>query len=232
MRTLYLITLFVLSVTAEAAQPPISSLISMNSSTGIRLFESTPIQYKRDYFQLSQYFNTQATKTLCSIASANMLLNRFNHIGDDSIQPSKAHFITQIELMNTSMKPSLKRKILKQGLYLHELADVLKLNQVKVSAHYLNHKRIESFRKDLIQALNQENTHLIINYDRTALGQSGQGHFSPIGAYHPTSDRFLVMDVANYRYPMVWVKTEDLFHAMQQPYNKGHRRGYLIVQRP
>ena len=45
-----------------------------------------------------------------------------------------------------------------------------------------------------------------MNYLRKAIGQERGGHISPLAAYDAKSDRFLILDVARYKYPPVWVK--------------------------
>ena len=55
---------------------------------------------------------------------------------------------------------------------------------------------------------------MIVNYYRKAMGEEVGGHISPLAAYDVKADRFLVLDVARYKYPPVWVKTADLFAAM------------------
>lgn len=42
----------------------------------------------------------------------------------------------------------------------------------------------------------------------------GHGHFSPIGAYNYDMDAFLIMDVAKYKYPPVWVPASNLYHGV------------------
>jgi hypothetical protein len=46
---------------------------------------------------------------------------------------------------------------------------------------------------------------MLVNYERAALGQAKTGHISPIAAYNAKADRLLVLDVATYKYPPVWV---------------------------
>jgi hypothetical protein len=46
------------------------------------------------------------------------------------------------------------------------------------------------------------------------MGQETGGHISPLAAYDSKSDRFLILDVARYKYPPVWVSASDLFVAM------------------
>lgn len=40
---------------------------------------------------------------------------------------------------------------------------------------------------------------MIVGYNRKILGQTGTGHFSPIGGYHKGKDVALIMDVARFK---------------------------------
>ena len=88
---------------------------------------------------------------------------------------------------------------------------------------------VERFRAHVIESSTQEGASvLIVNYSRRALGQTGDGHFSPIGGYHAASDRVLVLDTARFKYPPHWVPVELLFAAMQaQDGATGQSRGWL-----
>jgi hypothetical protein len=63
------------------------------------------------------------------------------------------------------------------------------------------------------------------------VGQERGGHISPLGAYDDKADRFLILDVARYKYPPVWVAASDLFDAMNTPDsdNDNKTRGYVLV---
>lgn len=54
---------------------------------------------------------------------------------------------------------------------------------------------------------------IIVSFDRTSLDQTGEGHFSPIAAYHEETDQCLVLDVARFKYSPYWVKVSDLYEA-------------------
>jgi glutathione gamma-glutamylcysteinyltransferase len=58
-------------------------------------------------------------------------------------------------------------------------------------------------------------TFLVVNFCRQKLGQTGSGHFSPIGGYHKELDLVLVLDVARFKYPPFWVPLKDLWAAME-----------------
>lgn len=80
---------------------------------------------------------------------------------------------------------------------------------------------LSKMRYDLKAALIDPDARVMVNYDRKALNQVGGGHYSPLGAYHPNTDSFLVMDVAKYKYPPVWVGADTLFDAMSTIDNCG-----------
>lgn len=73
--------------------------------------------------------------------------------------------------------------------------------------------------------------HLIACYSRQTLGQTGTGHFSPLGGYHKGRDLVLILDVARFKYAPHWVPLPLLYQAMQpaDPAT-GRPRGLLIVQ--
>lgn len=71
----------------------------------------------------------------------------------------------------------------------------------------------ESIKELLVQSLADPLSRVLLNYDRGGMGQGppGHGHWSPLGSHDPRTDTFLVMDVAKYKHPMVWVGWEDLW---------------------
>ena len=66
---------------------------------------------------------------------------------------------------------------------------------------------------------------------RKAIGEQIGGHISPLAAYDSKADRFLILDVARYKYPPVWVKAADIFDAMNTPdaQNGDKTRGFVLV---
>jgi hypothetical protein len=57
---------------------------------------------------------------------------------------------------------------------------------------------------------------MLVNYDRSVLGQEGHGHWSPVVAYESKTGSFLVLDVARYKYEPVWVPSKTLFRALAE----------------
>ena len=64
------------------------------------------------------------------------------------------------------------------------------------------------------------------------MGQTGDGHFSPIGGYHRNRNLALMLDVARYKYPTYWCDTKLLFDSledMDKVTNKS--RGFVLISR-
>ncbi|KAA8492590.1 Glutathione gamma-glutamylcysteinyltransferase [Porphyridium purpureum] len=55
---------------------------------------------------------------------------------------------------------------------------------------------------------------LVVSYSRKTLGQTGDGHFSPLGAYHAPTDTVLILDTARFKYSPHWVSVALLYEAM------------------
>lgn len=74
-------------------------------------------------------------------------------------------------------------------------------------------------------------THVVVSFNRTALKQTGEGHFSPLGGYSRRHAAVLVMDVARFKYPPYWVPLSALWESMQ-PLDPatGRPRGYVVLK--
>ena len=79
---------------------------------------------------------------------------------------------------------------------------------------------LEDFRSDirsiLSDTISKHKPILVVSFSRSALNQTGDGHFSPVGAYHEDSDTVLVLDVARFKYAPYWVSVPDLYMSMQE----------------
>merc|ERR550517_922280 len=74
----------------------------------------------------------------------------------------------------------------------------------------------------------EPDTRLIVSFDRKGMKQTGDGHFSPIGAYNKESDMVLVLEVARFKYSFYWAPTHVLYRSMcQVDSTTGRPRGWL-----
>ena len=73
---------------------------------------------------------------------------------------------------------------------------------------------LEYFRKLVQSAATADDRVVVMSYSRKTLEQTGDGHFAPIGGYHPQRDLVLIMDVARFKYPPHWVPMTTMWEAM------------------
>ena len=71
----------------------------------------------------------------------------------------------------------------------------------------------------------------ICNLSRTALGQTGDGHFCPIGGYNEQQRKVLLLDTARFKYPPHWIDIELLYKSICTVADTGMPRGILLLTR-
>ncbi len=178
------------------------------------------------------YFLSQETQTFCGVASSTMVLNALVPKEQRPPVPEwKPYlFFAQSVFFTPEVEKIAPRKdVLEKGMTLQQLGDALATFPVRVEVSHASNKSKEAFRRDVKEGLSLRHC-LIVNYLRTGVGQVGGGHFSPLAAYHEESDSILILDVARYKYPPSWVKTTDLWNAMNtDDSDSGKKRGYLLV---
>ncbi len=190
--------------------------------TSMRAFsgesELTEKIYSKDFSVLSNQFEPQIHRSFCGVASSVIVLNAMG------IEVSQDTFFENDDV--SAIRPWLT--VYFAGMPLHDLSRFLQIYNTDTKLTYSSDVTVEEFRQRV--TLNAQNPHdfMIVNYSRTALGQAGGGHISPIGAYRTETDEILVLDVAIYRYPWTWVKLEDLFLAMNT-IDGGRSRGFVEI---
>ena len=114
---------------------------------------------------------------------------------------------------------------------LDELGLLLARHGVAVEVVHADAQTLDGFRSRLRDNLGRAGDYVLVNYQRSALGQGSGGHISPVAAYSEATDRFLVLDVAAHRYPAVWVRSADLWAAVHtvDPAS-GRTRGFVVVR--
>lgn len=214
-----------------AAQLPVpANLIPLDTPQGEQIFSQSQ---KSDYFwRLNLQFVSQDNLGYCSIASSVMVLNALNVTApsDPNFGPYKT--FTQNNFFTAAVEKVLPSELVKkQGATIEQISKALATFGVKVQHFYANEITINDFRMLAVNTINNKDGYIIVNFLRPALGEQAGGHFSPLAAYDKKTDRFLILDVARYRYPPVWVKTEDLWKAMNTFDSDAHvYRGFIIVQ--
>lgn len=189
------------------------------------------------------HLNTQITLEFCGPATVCAVLNSLSSQGllppvsstyttnttvhGHHYQETFRYFV-QAELFNQSCVTT--RVPFKQ--YEGSLVQLAKILSCFTNATFTkaSDSDVSTFRQTVVQALTRHQ-YVTVNFDRGGLYEvpKGGGHHSPIGAYDAKTDRVLLMDVARYKYPFVWVPTTMMFDAMVNLTSSGESRGYIVV---
>ena len=212
--------------------PQTENLISFNTDEGKNLlFKSKSTE---DFFPLSMQFVTQDNRAYCGVASIVMVLNSLGIPAPESPRYKPYRLFTQDNFFSNqdAVKVISPEVVSRQGMTLQELGSLLSSYQVKTKVYHAGNTSLEEFRKLAADNLKQSDNFIIVNYLRKAIGQNRGGHISPLAAYNQETDRFLILDVSRYKYPPVWVKTADLWKAMNTKDRTANKtRGFVLVSK-
>lgn len=191
-------------------------LVSAVTPEGQRLLaESAAVA---DHGPLAATFERQRRPAYCGVASSVMVLN--------ALRPA-APRLTQGGFFDDW---STELRVTFNGMTLQELAGLLRRHGADARPVFAQDSSLEAFRAIATANLSRPGDYIVVNYQRGALGQRDGGHISPLAAYHPGSDRFLLLDVAGYRYPPTWVAAADLWSAMNTLDSaSGRTRGFVLI---
>src|ERR1700689_1528335 len=186
------------------------------------------------YFPLASNFLTQKTQAYCGVASIVMVLNALGVPAPPVPEYTPYRTFTQDNVLNEQTDAVLPREVLaRQGMTLDQIGGILATQPVKAEVHIASDSPADEFRQLAMSYLGEPGHFVIVNYLRKAIGEEIGGHISPLAAYDGKADRFLILDVARYKYPPVWVKASDLFDAMNttDAVNDNMTRGYILISK-
>lgn len=222
---------FALPAAADSNLPIPSNLFELTNPVGQqRLIES---DYRQAYWSLANFFETQNNQAYCSVASSVIALNALGVARPQTAQYPDYAFFTQASFFSkVNLALAEPEKVSATGMTLNQLAEVLTAFPVKVQRRYASEMTVDSFREILKDNLRYSDRVVLLNFDRKALDEIGGGHWSPLAAYHPASDSVLVMDVARYKYPPLWVPLKNLFAgALSVDSESGRSRGLVVLSK-
>lgn len=196
-------------------------LIALESPAGQALLASS--RSRADYAALAQNLETQARRAFCGVASSVTVLNALRGARPPLTQG--AFFTDEASQVRGELTVTFG------GVTLAQLAGLLRAHGAQAAEVYASDTSVEAFRALAQENLSRPGDYLLINYQRAALGQKETGHVSPLAAYNAEADRWLILDVATYKYPPVWILTGDLWRAMSavDP-SSGRSRGFVSVR--
>ncbi|MCK9990878.1 MAG: phytochelatin synthase family protein [Rugosibacter sp.] len=208
--------------------PVPQQLIAGDSATGQQLFVGSG--YTADYDPLMAHFVAQVRPAFCGVASSVVVLNALP--AGPARQGMPTAQLTQHSFFDDAASQVRNEwRVTFGGMTLAQLRDLLNAHGANATATYASDTTLEAFRELAKMNLKTPGDYLLVNYQRGALGQRPTGHISPLAAYNAASDRFLILDVAAYKYPPVWVKAQDLWAGMNatDP-SAGRTRGFVAVK--
>ena len=214
---------------AASAAPTLTPLAE---PAGMELLSTS--RQRADYGALAEAFLTQANLAYCGVASSVMALNSLAVPAPAVNGYGRYRFWTQDNFFAAEATRAVlpPEQVARRGMTLQQLRSLLASTGVKATAIHGSTLDLAAFRRLVIANQANPSDRLLVNYLRTSIGQEGGGHISPLAAYHAPTDRVLILDVARYRYPSVWVPLATLWQAIRttDP-DSSLSRGLVIVSR-
>lgn len=207
--------------------PP--ALVPFASPEGRGLFREALAEGNLEgWFALAEQFHTQADPAFCGLGTLVVALNALG-VDPGRLWKGPWRWYSE-ELLDCCLPLEAVRS---QGITLDHFACLARCNGVSAATHRASESSIEAFRADLrAAATSAVGPVLAASYSRSALGQTGDGHFSPVAGFHAGRDVALVLDVARFKYPPHWVPVPMLWEAMLpcDPAT-GRSRGWALLRR-
>jgi glutathione-S-conjugate glycine hydrolase len=199
-------------------------LIYLTEPAGEKLCDEA--DEKSPYFKLATYLETEQILTFCGPATIAAVLNSLEIKRPSPPRLYPWGLFTQ-DLVFTPENQKIKSyaKVEEDGLVLEQINAFLLNLGVKAEFHHADTIDVSKLRQMITDTLVDPSKRLIVNYTRQAAG-----HVSPIGAYDADPDRALVLDVAKYKYPPVWMTLADLYQAINTIDSSSNQtRGIVVV---
>ncbi len=116
------------------------------------------------------------------------------------------------------------------GYQTRQFDEMLRANGLRTRLVIVDDRMAEAqVRADLADTLARSGDFAVVTYRRSAVGQPGGGHISPLGAYDRESDSFLVLDVNPTSAGWVWMPTATLVRGMRS-FDRVENRGYIVIE--
>ncbi len=208
---------------------------SLNTKLGgERLAKSIYEGYATSFLNEVQYLTYQHNLFNCGPTSIAITLNALHvpaplaeSLGNYQMYTYKNTFTPEV-VAKTGIS---ENTIFKQpGLTLDQAGEILNaFNGVNATVYHANQVDIRTAKKTILTALKQPNTIVLANILRSEMGQTGGGHFSPLGAYEEKSDSILFVDVASFKtWGPSWIPFKTLYNSMHT-LDGNKSRGFIVV---
>lgn len=207
------------------------NLVYLDTPQGAERLLAAPL--RSQFFAVQPYVESQQNLAFCGPASMAAVLNSMGipRPPVDALVPYR--FFTQDNIFTPATEQIKSRsQVAKRGMTLGEFTDFIAQLGVKARLFRADRMDLGRLRAQVRETLANPDERIVVNYSRKPLGQIGTGHISPLAAYDAASDSVLLLDVAKFKYPPVWIPLADLWEAMRttDP-DSGLSRGVVVVDK-
>ncbi|XP_062583603.1 uncharacterized protein LOC134245307 [Saccostrea cucullata] len=203
--------------------------ISFYSEEGKKIFrEALDSGHMECYFKLAAQFRTQDEPAFCGLTTLVIALNALE-VDPGEVWKGPWRWYHE-RMLDCCIPISLVEQ---EGITFTQFVCLAECNSLEVQPTKAGTGgTLEQFRDIIIEYTKRDDEFLILSYSRKTLNQTGDGHFSPVGGYHPEKDLVLMLDTARFKYPPHWVTVDLLWEAMHAlDKTTGEPRGYLTVKK-
>lgn len=207
-----------------------AELVYLNTPAGAERLVSA--RHRQHFFLVQPYLESQQNLAFCGPASIAAVLNSLD-LPRPAAGPLYPYpFFTQDNVFTPAtqrIKPYIQ--VNARGMTLDEFTAFLNALGAKATAHHADRLDLDGLRALVKATLENPRGRVVVNYSRKPLGQAGDGHLSPLGAYDEATDSVLLLDVAKFKYPPVWITLQDLLTAIRttDP-DSGMSRGLVAIE--
>ena len=209
-------------------QRPLPSLcIPFDSDEGQQIFaEALAEGGMRRFFGLVSQFRTQDEPAYCGLGTLTMALNTLK------IDPGRVWKGVWRWYDESLLDCCKELDVVKtEGITLDEFVCLSRCNGCNATLVRADDRvSVGVFRHTVVETSGDTDSVLACSYSRKTLGQTGDGHFTPIGGYHKERDLVLLLDVARFKYPPHWVPLNVCYDAMRTVDKAtGEARGWVVL---
>jgi glutathione gamma-glutamylcysteinyltransferase len=209
------------------------SLIALQSPQGHQyLMDALQQETAAPFLSLLQHSVNQSDPTYCGVSTLVMICNGLDLDPQYRWKGYGWRYYTEECLLSCCWT---QERILQQGgINLDEFAELARCQGLQVDTKRPNQYSFDDFCRDVETVMTTKDSKmLVVSFGRAGLHQTGEGHFSPVAAYHKETNQVLICDVARFKYPHYWVRVEDLYSAMQLVDRDTDKpRGWFVVTAP
>lgn len=204
-------------------------LIALRSEKGkFMLLYALEHNQAESYWTLMEHFTNQSDPAYCGVTTLLIVLNAMAVDPNIRWRGGWRYYGDEDTLLRRCCIPT--ERIRRTGITMMEFARLAKCQGLGTDMKQPPGSIVEEFRQDVKATLSSSRGGIIVaSFARSALDQTGEGHFSPIAAYY--EDYVLVLDVARFKYAPYWVKMDDLYDAMKLCDEATNQpRGWFILE--